>query len=855
MRVIKIFNSVSIWSMGLCLIFSTFVVADKAGATIQYGSNSLVSSTSQGDNANGSSFVSSVSSDGRYVAFSSSATNLANGDSSNTPDVYVKDTLSGAVTRASVSSGGVGANAQSQNPSISADGRFVAFASNATNLVANDTNPYTDVYVRDMVAGTTELVSVAYTGNAGNSNSFRPEISADGRFVIFQSSAWISLSYTSGGSHIFVRDRLNATTQLVDRNAVSVQAGADSEYPSISCDGNWIAFSSKGSNLTPNDTNNKKDVFITSRTNPSQILIVTPGGNGDSGEPRISCDGNTVALTSDASNLGFADTNNTSDVFRFNKATNELVLISRSLSDANATANAQSRSPAISTNGQYVAYASKATNLEDSDLLPGNDDVYVRDLLENKNIRLSVFPPSITGVDGSSDQPDISSNGAYVTYNSNDNHPVAINGVNGRADIFVHNLVNFNDQAPPIVTGSLSVEANTHGWHNSNVDINWQSIDPTPSSGPSTQPPVVTASIEAANVTYSSSMSCDPVGNCATGSVELSIDKTSPNITADLLPATNSQGWYNQDVLVKFVCSDSLSGIDVCTDPVVISSEGQGQQTTGSALDRAGNSSQRTAEVSLDKTMPTITANVSQQQNANGWNNGSVDIIFNCEDLLSGVESCSQPVTLDHDGANQVVIGTAIDKAGNEATVMVVISIDATGPSIAATLNPAPNSNGWSNQAVTVNFTCMDGLSGVDFCSSPITLNQEGQNQFVTGTVIDKAGNLSSATAQVNIDFTKPVVGSVNLSRTFMLLFQPITITANVSDSLSNIDTTQSGEYYIDSDPGVGNAIPMTLSNGNLTAVITNNPGSLSQHTVYVRTKDKAGNWSVSKSATFTIIL
>ncbi|MFG2059431.1 hypothetical protein ACGFI9_36010 [Micromonospora sp. NPDC048930] len=247
----------------------------------------------------------------------------------------------------------------------------------------------------------------------------------------------------------------------------------------------------------------------------------------------------------------------------------------------------------------------------------------------------------------------------------------------------------------------------------------------------------------------------------------MSIDLTAPTIKYEITPDANRDRWHNQTVTVTFTCDDALSGVASCPDPVTVDAEGADQEIVGTAVDKAGNRASVTATVSLDKTAPTIKAQLSQAPNGAAWNNGDVTVSFTCADALSGVAACSDPVTLTEDGPNQIVTGTATDKAGNTTTTTVTISIDKTKPRITAT-RTAANGAGWNNGGVTVSFTCADELSDITSCTNPVTLTDEGAGQSVTGTATDGAGNTASTTvSDINIDKTAPgitaeVIGTKN---------------------------------------------------------------------------------------------
>jgi Tol biopolymer transport system component len=286
----------------------------------QTGTTEIVSVDSNGVQANGPSFSPSISADGRYVAFYSSATNLVASDLNGFIDVFVHDRQTGITELVSVDSTGVQGNGDSIEPSISADGSFVSFSSTANNLVAGDTNLYSDVFVRDRTTGTTLLISQSTTGKLGNSDSDESSISADGKCVAFRSSATnLAPGDTNLAADIFVRDRIAATTELVSVDSTGALANDNSFRPSISGDGGNVAFSSLATNLVANDTNGVEDAFVRNRSKgkTTRVSVDSTGaeGNGASHPPSISADARYVAFYSDATNLVANDTNGATDCF------------------------------------------------------------------------------------------------------------------------------------------------------------------------------------------------------------------------------------------------------------------------------------------------------------------------------------------------------------------------------------------------------------------------------------------------------------------------------------------------------------------------------------------------------------
>ncbi len=311
-----------------------------------------------------------ISADGRNVAFVSSATNLVESDTNDTEDVFVCDLQTGTTELVSVNSSGEQANGFSDRLSISSDGRFVAFQSRASNLVPNDTNRWNDVFVHDRQTGATELVSVNTSEEQTNGDSYRSSISSDGRFVAFESKASnLVANDTNGEFDVFVRDRQTGTTERVSVNSSGEQTISSSRFPSISSDGRFIAFNSYGaSNLVPNETF-VKDVFVHDRqTGTTEIVSIDDSGKkgrASSKRASISSDGRFVAFDSRAGNLVPNDTNTTRDIFVHDRQreTTQRVNVDSSGNEANRF----SRVPSISSDGSLVAFESLATNLVPND--------------------------------------------------------------------------------------------------------------------------------------------------------------------------------------------------------------------------------------------------------------------------------------------------------------------------------------------------------------------------------------------------------------------------------------------------------------------------------------------------------
>lgn len=382
---------------------------------------SVSSSEAQADNASNDAVISA---NGRFVAFSSSATDLVPGDTNGARDVFVRDLIGGTTSRVSVSSGGVQPNGDfSILPAISADGRYVAFNSDASNLVSGDTNATNDVFLRDRQAGMTRRISVSTAGGQGNAYSgLRLALSADGSHVAYTSEASnLVPGDTNNWGDLFVRDVSAATTSRVNVSGTGAQDTAlhTTDAPSISAGGRYVTFSSSGSTLVPGDVNGKADVFIRDRMAGTTALVSvsTAGTQGDraSGGASISAGGRFIAFTSPASNL-VTDTNPRADVFVRDRATGTTTRVS--VSDASAQANGDSYLPSISADGRYVAFASVASNLVRGDT---NHfvDVFLRDRRSGSTSRLSVSSSGAQGNGNSTETAgSISADGRSVVFGS-----------------------------------------------------------------------------------------------------------------------------------------------------------------------------------------------------------------------------------------------------------------------------------------------------------------------------------------------------------------------------------------------------------------------------------------------------
>ncbi|WP_344056441.1 S8 family serine peptidase, partial [Sphaerisporangium rubeum] len=398
-----------------------------------------VSLTADHKQAGGDVWWPRVSADGNHVVYASAASNLVPDDTNDDLDVFATDLRTGETERVSVASDGTQADAFSLVPMVSADGRFVGFNSGATNLVPGDTNGVADTFVRDRLAGTTERISVGPDGTQADDMSSQPSFSADGRFAVFISDATnLVAGDTNGVTDVFVRDRAAGTTERVSVGDGGVQGEASSREQSISADGRYVAFESASANLVPGDTNGVHDVFVRDRaagtteripvpdgTEPGSPVISADGqvvvymagfqifvydrkagtttrvsaaldgtpADSLSFAPSLSDDGRTVAFYTYAANLVPGDTNGQTDVYVRDLAAGTLERVSGGLGGAEG--DGTSELPALSGDGRYVAFQSTSANLVDGDT-NRRSDIFLHDRRPGPEPRFAVSTLEIT---------------------------------------------------------------------------------------------------------------------------------------------------------------------------------------------------------------------------------------------------------------------------------------------------------------------------------------------------------------------------------------------------------------------------------------------------------------------------
>jgi Tol biopolymer transport system component len=361
------------------------------------------------------------------------------GDGNDAQDVFVRDRRSGTTVRVSVASDGSEGNGVSGGASISSDGRLVAFWSEASNLVANDSNGSADVFVRDRARGTTTRVSVSTGGTQANGPSRSAALSGDGRALAFRSNASNLVGGDTNGTwDIFVHDLLSAETTRVSVSSRGTQSNGRSRDPALNGDGHIVAFRSEATNLVGNDRNGAGDIFVHDRRSGATYRVnVGPRGAEAKGcgvtecgcDPVLSKNGHVVAFWSSARNLVRGDTNMAWDVFVHDNRTGRTTRVS--VGPHGRQGQGLSGEPWLSANGRFVVFSSKA-RLTTGDA-NAEWDVFVHDRTTGGTT--AVTPPGIQG-NGLSTDPVLSANGRYLAFYSFSSNFVAAD-TNRAADIFV----------------------------------------------------------------------------------------------------------------------------------------------------------------------------------------------------------------------------------------------------------------------------------------------------------------------------------------------------------------------------------------------------------------------------------
>ena len=420
-----------------CLfLFSLLLVVSE----VTVAATTRVSTDSSNQEDNASNYNPSVSADGRYAVFHSNDTSLVAGDSNGVTDIFLKDTQTGVVTLISPGISGQ-SNGHSKQPRISADGKFVTFQSAASNLVTGDGNGTDDIFLYDVQTPGITRVSTDSAGLQAGGHSREPDISDDGRYVVFYSYASDLLPAgqdTNGQADVFLKDTGDAsTTRVSTTDGANAEAvGGASIRPRISADGRYVVFASNATNLVAGGTGGGREIFVkdTQTSATIRVSVEIDAGNPLNNwcfAPRISADGRYVVFYSAATNLVANDANGHQDIFIRDIVTGVTSLVSTDSSGLQASNSSAFAN--LSSDGRYVVFDSLASNLVANDTNP-TQDVFIKDTHTGVTVRVSTDDAGIQG-NGISLNPDISQDGSFVVFESDATNLDPPDG-NGVRDIF-----------------------------------------------------------------------------------------------------------------------------------------------------------------------------------------------------------------------------------------------------------------------------------------------------------------------------------------------------------------------------------------------------------------------------------
>jgi hypothetical protein len=324
------------------------------------------------------------------------------------------------------------------------------------------------------------------------------------------------------------------------------------------------------------------------------------------------------------------------------------------------------------------------------------------------------------------------------------------------------------DDTAPTVTPNAGRGPDANGWYNHAVTISWSATDST--SGVASCASSVSYNGPDSTSAAPSGSCTDQAGNSASASFPLKFDATAPTgVSAAPARGPDQNGWYNHAVGISWSGSDATSGIASCTSISYSGPDSANATPSGACTDKAGNTSSSISFLlKFDDTAPAVVASASRSPDANGWYNHAVTISWAGSDALSGVASCTSPLSYNGpDSGNAVPSGTCTDQAGNSASASLPLKFDATAPtSISAAAARAPDSNGWFNHAIGIGWSGGDATSGIASCTSNTYNGPDSGSAALSGVCTDKAGNTSAALAfSLKYDATAPTGVSASAAR------------------------------------------------------------------------------------------
>ncbi|MEK6748678.1 MAG: HYR domain-containing protein [Pseudomonadota bacterium] len=734
-------------------------------------STARISVDADGSQAIGNSYMTSMNSDGRYVTFESLATNLVTINTNDRSQIYVKDRTTGAVQIISVNTSGVAGNSNSWEPSISGDGHYVVFSSDASNLIANDGNQYRDVFLFDR--NTNTLTRIAQTGVEPNGISHMPFVSRDGSYVVFSSLANNLLSNdTNNYRDVFIYRISSGAITRINLGPQGVQANNDSFSLGIGADAKYIVFVSSASNLVAGDNNAAYDIFLYDRLAGATELISVANngtiGNNHSSWPSISNDGRIVAFLSLAGNLTPGDTNAKYDVFMRDRKFSTTTRIS--VDNAGNQANDFSWRPVVSGNGRFIAYWSNATNLVPNDT-NAEGDVFVYDRIKNTVERVNVDTLGNAANATTDRMFGVSNDGLVISFNSFATNLVAGDS-NRNSDVFVRlrdaplNTVPIASagaaQSLECVAGNASFQLDGSVSTDADEDaltFSWSGDFGTASGAwPSVTLPY---GLHTTTLTVN-----DGNGGQAQATVDLRVtDTVAPSLTATNAAALEATSVNGASYQLIYQASDTCSAASVAATPTLSVYPLGVTNVSLSATDLAGNKATQNIKITVQDTQrPVISVPADIVAEATG-----IATLVNI-----GAASATDifPVTIVNNAPSAYPLGdtlvtwTATDGNGNASPAQQRITLrDTTPPKLTIPADISIPATGMYTQVNIGQASATDAFTTTVTNDAPI-LGYGIGTTLVAWTATDNNGNSASAQQRVVVTDNAPPVLTIpaNLS-------------------------------------------------------------------------------------------
>jgi len=760
-----------------------------------------------GQKANSISYSPDISGDGKHVVFYSLADNLVTADDNGESDVFIRNLETGYTKLVSTSTSGVQANGRSTEAVVSNDGRYIAFSSMATNLVSTPTLGKSNVYVKDMQTGAVQIISINNNGQAGDAESFEPAISASGRYVAFSSLANNMDSAPANNQYdIFVHDRELKKTTRVSINNSGQLSNNHSGQVSISDDGQVIAFASMANNLSSTDENSLIDVFVKDIAN-NNIIRITPKfgeSNGPNFSPKVSGNGRFVSFYSSSTNLISDDTNNKDDLYLFDRFFDSIELVSLSASGKQIDSNID-KIAALNFNGRIAAF-STASAIDPADSNK-QMDIFLREMDPAKNTtpvakatRVAAQTCSNGGafisLDGSEsydlDKDKLTYawtgpfNTLYEKTTSTDlgvgTHTVSLkvsdpSGASSTDSM----IVSVNDTVSPSVIAEPSVIIEATSIAGAKYSVNYNASDNCELSSILISPSPEYYPLGITNVTVTA---IDSAGLMATDNTIIDVrDTTAPTIVAPANIVKEATDIKTSVALGTAITNDIFSTNLTNNAPPVFAVGNTIVKWT--ATDANGNSSSANQIVTIsDSTKPLLTIPPDITLEATSINM-NVDIgTASVDDIFPVTINNNAPVTFQLGNTN--VNWTATDVNGNSTSKQQLISIlDSTAPDLTVPANISIEATGIST-AVDIGEAVASDLYEVNITNNAQDYYSLG-NTVIIWTAVDKNGNSTISTQTVTVVDTTPPS---------LTIPSDLTVEANGIKSIVNIGSATASDIF-----------------------------------------------------------